>query len=300
MCLTAAPDINFVNLGIQVQHLVDGITLPIFGGFKVMFYGLIIGVGIIVGMLIAWRNAKAVGMDGDVIFDFAIYAIIFSVIGARLYYVIFSWDYYKDNLLQIFNTRGGGLAIYGAVIAAVLTLLIYCRVKKVPVLKLADCCFPGLIAGQAIGRWGNFVNCEAFGGYTNNLFAMQIRRSLVNPSMISQELLDHLVVTDGVEYIQVHPTFLYESVWNLGVLAVLLIMLKRKKFDGQIMCLYFLLYGLGRFWIEGLRTDQLILFATGIPVSQLLSAVMVLAAAAVLIWNLRKQKNRRTSEAFDR
>ena len=118
MCLTAAPDINFVNLGIQVQHLVDGITLPIFGGFKVMFYGLIIGVGIIVGMLIAWRNAKAVGMDGDMIFDFAIYAIIFSVIGARLYYVIFSWDYYKDNLLQIFNTRGGGLAIYGAVIAA--------------------------------------------------------------------------------------------------------------------------------------------------------------------------------------
>ena len=126
---------------------------------------------------------------------------------------------------------------------------------------------------------------------------LQIRRSLVNPSMISQELLDHLVVTDGVEYIQVHPTFLYESVWNLGVLAVLLIMLKRKKFDGQIMCLYFLLYGLGRFWIEGLRTDQLILFSTGIPVSQLLSAIMVLAAAGVLIWNLRRQKKGQRAEA---
>lgn len=319
MVLAAGYDIAFVNLGIQIQHIVNGFMLPIFGGFEIKYYGLIIGIGVLAGMFVAERNAKAAGLSGDVIYDFGIYAVIFSVLGARIYYVIFSWDMYKDDLIQVFNIRNGGLAIYGAVIAAVITLFVFCRLKKVPALKLGDCCIPGLILGQAIGRWGNFVNCEVFGGYTDNLFAMQIRRSLADPAMVSQELLDHLVVKNGVEYIQVHPTFLYESVWNFCVFAILMWVfyqsipsggagsnsgggsaggsegkgrkaIYRKKFDGEIMCLYFILYGIGRFVIEGIRVDQLMLFSTGIAVSQLLSAVMVITAAGIVVWKRRGRK----------
>lgn len=308
MVLAAGYDIAFVNLGIEIQRIVNGFALPIFGGFEIKYYGLIIGIGVLAGMFVAERNAKAAGLGGDIIYDFGIYAVLFSVLGARIYYVIFSWDMYKDDLIQVFNIRNGGLAIYGAVIAAVTTLFVFCRLKKVPALKLGDCCIPGLILGQAIGRWGNFVNCEVFGGYTDNLFAMQIRRSLADPAMVSQELLDHLVVKDGVEYIQVHPTFLYESVWNLCVFVILMWVfykslpsdgdsekagrkgLYRKKFDGEIMCLYFILYGIGRFVIEGIRVDQLMLFSTGIAVSQLLSAVMVITAAGIVVWKRRGEK----------
>ena len=154
---------------------------------------------------------------------------------------------------------------------------------------MADTACLGLITGQIIGRWGNFFNCEAFGGYTDGFLAMRIRRALVNESMISQELLDHLIVEGGAEYIQVHPTFFYESMWNLGVLLFMLWYRKRKRFDGQMLCIYLLGYGLGRTWIEGLRTDQLKFFATGVPVSQVLSMVLVLVAAVGLVVGNRKK-----------
>ena len=207
--------------------------------------------------------------------------------------MIFDWQLYKDNPIQILNLRAGGLAIYGGVIGAVLTLIVYTRVKKQSFLSMADTGVLGLITGQIIGRWGNFFNCEAFGGYTDNLLAMRIKASIVNPSMISRELWDMRIVENGVEYIQVHPTFLYESMWNLGVLLFLLWFRKRKKFTGEMMWLYFLGYGLGRVWIEGLRTDQLKLPGTGIAVSQLLSAVLVLVSAGVIIWkrcNMAKEQ----------
>ena len=210
-------DISFVHLGITIEHLRNSISIF---GFRIAFYGIIIGIGMLAGLWIAMRDAKRRGQDPDIYLDFALYAIVFSIIGARIYYVIFDWDNYKDNLIQIFNLRAGGLAIYGGVIAAVLTLLVYTRVKKLSFFSMADTGCLGLITGQIIGRWGNFFNCEAFGGYTDSLFAMRIRRELVNESMITQDLLDHLIVQDGAEYIQVHPTFLYESVWNLCVFAL--------------------------------------------------------------------------------
>ena len=208
----------------------------------------------------------------------------------RTYYVIFDWDNYKNDLIQIFNLRAGGLAIYGGVIAGVLTLLVFTRVKKLSFFSMADTGVLGLITGQIIGRWGNFFNCEAFGGYTDSLLAMRIKRSLVNHGMISQELLDHLIVENGVEYIQVHPTFLYESMWNLGVLIFMLWYRKRKKFDGEMLLIYLLGYGLGRSWIEGLRTDQLIFFGTGIPVSQALSMLLVLISGTVLVYKHKQLK----------
>lgn len=284
-----AADISFVHLGIDIEHLRNSISVF---GFPIAYYGMIIGTGMLAGIWVAQSDAKRRGQNPDDYLDFALYAIIFSIIGARLYYVAFEWDNYKDNLLQILNLRAGGLAIYGGVIAAVITLLVYTKVKKLSFMTMADSGCLGLITGQIIGRWGNFFNCEAFGGYTDSLLAMRLKRSLVDESMISQDLLNHLIVENGVEYIQVHPTFLYESLWNLGVLLFMLWYRRHKKFEGEMLWIYLLGYGLGRVWIEGLRTDQLIFFQTGIPVSQALSAILVLASAAMLVWNhsnLRKR-----------
>ena len=283
--MTEGADVSFVHLGITIEHLRNSISI---GGFEIAFYGIIIGIGMLAGLYMAQKDARRRGQDPELYLDFALYAIIFSIIGARLYYVIFDWELYKDNPIEIFNLRGGGLAIYGGIIGAVLTLIVFTKVRKVSFFSMADTGCIGLITGQIIGRWGNFFNCEAFGGYTDSLLAMRLKMSLVNPSMISQELLDHRIVENGVEYIQVHPTFLYESVWNLGVLVFMLWYRKRKKFNGEMLLIYLLGYGLGRVWIEGLRTDQLIFFNTGIAVSQALSLVLVVISALVLIWKHRQ------------
>ncbi|WP_313577590.1 prolipoprotein diacylglyceryl transferase [Lacrimispora sp.] len=288
-------DISFVHLGITIDHLQNSISIF---GFRIAFYGIIIGFGILAGLWVATRDAKRRGQDPDIYLDFVLYAIIISIMGARIYYVMFDWDNYKDDLLQILNLRAGGLAIYGGVIGAVITLIVYARVKKLSFFSLADTGCLGLITGQIIGRWGNFFNCEAFGGYTDSLFAMRIRRALVNENMISKELLNHLIVRDGVEYIQVHPTFFYESIWNLCVLAFMLWYRKRKRFDGEMLFIYLLGYGLGRVWIEGLRTDQLIFFSTGIPVSQALSLILVVISTLVLFCKHRQIRKKSKGEVM--
>ena len=274
-------DIRFVHLGITIEHLKSSISVF---GFRIAFYGIIIGIGMLAGIWIAQSDAKRRGQDPELYLDFALYAIICSIIGARLYYVIFEWDYYKNNLLQIFNLRAGGLAIYGGVIAGTITMIVYTRMKKVSFFSMADTGVLGLVTGQIIGRWGNFFNCEAFGGYTDSLLAMRIRRALVNDNMLNADVLNHRIVENGVEYIQVHPTFFYESCWNLCLLLFMLWFRRYKKYDGQMLWIYLFGYGIGRFWIESLRTDQLILFGTGLPVSQALSLVLILVAAGNLIW----------------
>ncbi|MCB7318289.1 prolipoprotein diacylglyceryl transferase [Lacrimispora sp. 210928-DFI.3.58] len=284
---TAGADLSFINLGITIEHLRNSISVF---GFRIAFYGIIIGIGMLAGMAVAFSDARRRGQDPDMYLDFALYAIIFSIMGARAYYVIFDWANYKDDLLQIFNLRAGGLAIYGGVIAAVLTLIIFTRIRKKSFFSMADSCVLGLITGQIIGRWGNFFNCEAFGGFTDNLLAMRIKMSIVNPGMISRELINKQIVENGVAYIQVHPTFLYESLWNLCVLCFMLWYRKRKKFDGEMLWIYFLGYGLGRVWIESLRTDQLKLPGTTFAVSQLLSAVLVGVSAGVILYRRRKLK----------
>ncbi len=275
-------DICFVHLGLAIQHLRSSISIF---GFRIAFYGIIIGIGMLAGIWVAQSDARRRGQDPELYLDFALYAIIFSIIGARIYYVVFQWDFYRENPLQILNLRGGGLAIYGGVIAAILTLVVFARVRRQSFFSMADSGVLGLVTGQIIGRWGNFFNCEAFGGFTDSLLAMRIRLALVSETMLSEEVLDHLIVENGVEYIQVHPTFLYESLWNAGLLCFMLWYRRRKRFDGEMLLIYLFGYGIGRFWIEGLRTDQLILFGTGIPVSQALSLLLVLTAGAVLLFH---------------
>ena len=218
-------DIRFVHLGITINHLKSSISVF---GFRIAFYGIIIGIGMLAGIWIAQSDAKRRGQDPELYLDFALYAIICSIIGARIYYVLFEWDYYKENLLQIFNLRAGGLAIYGGVIAGDITMIVYTRAKKVSFFSMADTGVLGLVTGQIIGRWGNFFNCEAFGGYTDSLLAMRIKLSLVNDNMLNADVLSHKIVENGVEFIQVHPTFLYESLWNL-CLFLLLIKFRPKK-----------------------------------------------------------------------
>lgn len=278
-------EIAFPNIGIYIPHLPKGITI---GGFTIAFYGMIIAAGMLSGLWLACHQAQRTGQKKEVYTDFAIYAIIFSLIGARLYYVVFSWENYKDDLLQIFNTRGGGMAIYGAVIAAVLTAIIYCKVKKYNFFLLADTAVGGLVLGQIIGRYGNFFNREAFGEYTNSLFAMRLRVDQVNPANITELMKSHMTTVDGVQYIQVHPTFLYESLWNILVLVLILVFTTKKKFNGEIFLLYLVGYALGRVWIEGLRTDQLQIGSTGIAVSQVLSGAIVIVGVVVWICVRRK------------
>lgn len=287
-----APDIRFPHLGIEIASLGKGITI---GGFTIAFYGMIIAFGMVMGYLMTAFQAKRTGQEPDLYLDLALWDIVFAVIGARIYYVIFTWDYCKDNLLQIFNTRGGGLAIYGGVIAGVITTIIFGKVRKQNFFQLLDTACIGLITGQIIGRWGNFCNREAFGGYTNGLFAMQLKQSDVAASNLTHSVLKHAVEIDGTRYIQVHPTFLYESFWNIGVLIILLLFTKHRKYNGQIFLIYLLGYGLGRAWIEGLRTDQLIFFGTGVAVSQVLSGVLVVASAAILIYRFVKDRQKAKS-----
>ena len=280
-------DIAFPNLGIYLRNMPKSFTVF---GFEIALYGVIIGIGVIAGILMAARQAKVTGQDPDLYWDFSIYAVILSVVGARIYYVIFEWDMYKDNLLKIFNIREGGLAIYGGVIAGFSTLFVYAALKKQKAFRMADTAVTGLILGQAIGRWGNFTNREVFGEYTDNLLAMRLPVAAVRERDISESILAHM--GEGINYIQVHPTFLYESLWNLGVLVLMLVYWKHKKFDGEIALLYLGGYGLWRAWIEGIRTDQLFIPGTVYPVSQVL-AILLFAGAVLcdLIVRRRKKKS---------
>lgn len=278
-------DIAFPNLGIYLRDVPKSFSVF---GFNIAFYGLIIGIGVLAGLLLAVRMAKITGQNPDDYWDFAIYAVIFSIIGGRIYYVIFAWDYYKDDLLGIFRLRNGGMAIYGAVIAAFITLFVYCRIKKKNPLLMGDTAMPGLILGQAIGRWGNFMNREVFGEYYDGLFTMQLPVEAVRARDISDNIAAH--IPEGANYINVHPTFLYESVWNLLVLAALLLFRKHKKFHGELCLLYLGGYGLGRFVIEGIRTDTLFIPGTSVPVSQVLALLMVIFAVAADILVRLKMK----------
>ena len=250
-------------------------------------------------MLAAARMAKKNGVNPDLVFDFIIAVMIPAIIGARLYYVIFSWDYYKDHLTEILNTRSGGLAIYGGIIASVIVMVIFCRVKKIEFFKLADIAVPGLLIGQILGRWGNFFNREAFGGFTNGPLAMQIPTDYFVKHGRLSEIVDAGLYDQAVyvgsgshmnTYIQVHPTFLYEGLWNLALLIIIVIMSRHKKFDGQMLVIYAMGYGIGRFWIEGLRTDQLLIPGTQIAVSQVVAVLLAVGALLVLLCKWRKRK----------
>ena len=256
--------ISFPGLGIGPFEISE--TISIFG-FNVHLYGLIIGIGILLAYTFGMKTCQKHGLTMENITDILLFGLPSAIICARLYYVIFELDQF-DNFWDVFKIWNGGIAIYGAVIGAVISTYIYCRVKKINVFRAYDIGAMGLLIGQICGRWGNFVNAEAFGAPTTLPWRMEL--------------------TDLSTEIAFHPTFLYESLWNLGVFIILLLYRDKRKFDGELFYLYITLYGLGRFWIEGLRMDSLYL---GIfRISQLVALACVIVGITMIILKRRKLK----------
>ena len=285
--------ILFPHLHITLSHV--GKTVSLFG-IDVAYYGIVISIGMVLAGAFVLVLAHKNGKNEDDFLDILIWGLIFGVIGARIYYVIFRWDLYKDNLLSIFQLRQGGLAIYGGIIGGTIAAIVVCRIKKMNFFDAADFICFGLLIGQIFGRWGNFFNREAFGTYTDSLFAMQIPLQAVRSTDdVTMEMLLHMKTIDGIPFISVHPTFLYESLWNLGIFIFLFLYHRHRKFNGELFFWYLMLYGLGRFWIESLRTDQLQFGSSGVAVSQVVAAVLVVVSAVYLLYHYRKflQKKRK-------
>lgn len=236
-------------------------------GVDIMWYGVIIALGFGLAALYAMKKADDYNIDTDTILDLLIWCLPAAVVGARIYYVMHRWSYYSANLSEIFDIRGGGLGFYGGFIGAFVVGYIVCRIKKKPILSTMDLAAMGFILAQAIGRWGNFVNCEAFGGLTDALWGMSINGAA-----------------------PVHPTFLYESLWNAVGFAILHFYSKRRKFDGEIFLLYMSWYGFGRMIIEGLRSDSLYIGSTGIRVSQLVAVVSFVVCFGLWLYLTKTKK----------
>lgn len=297
--------IFFPNLGITLRNIGDHISI---GGFEIKFYGIVIMIGFILAYVLVTREAKRTGQNPEDYLDFMLVLIIPAILGARIYYVLFRLDQYVikgdfwGTVKAMLHIRGGGLAIYGGIIAGVITALIFCKVKKISFIKMADTAAFGILIGQILGRFGNFFNREAFGAYTSSKLAMAIPLDyyradgsldyLERTNVITQEMLDNLITIDGMDCITVHPTFLYEALWNLCLLIFLFIYRKHKKYDGEFALMYVAGYGLGRFVIEGLRSDSLMIGNTGIKVSQGLALVCFITAGVILVLSYIKHQKK--------
>ena len=272
-------------LSIQTIQRDSVISFPMLGNFSVnppsyftvfgrniYFYGVLIALGFLLAILYCGRRSREFGIRADDFYDLMLWLIPLSIVGARLYFVLFRLEDYLPNPISVLYVHEGGLAIYGGVIAGVLVAVFVCRHKGIPLPAMLDLLILGLLIGQIIGRWGNFMNREAFGAETDIFCRMG------------------LTAPDGTT-VYVHPTFLYESLWNLCGFLFLLWFTKtgRRRYDGQVALIYFFWYGLGRAWIEGLRTDSLYIGGTGIRVSQLLSLILAVAAGSILLLQSRKQ-----------
>lgn len=295
-------DIRFPHLGILLSDVSSGIFI---GNFEIKYYGLIIASGFLLGLLVAMAEAKRTGQNPELYLDYLLCMMLPAIIGARLYYVIFSWDYYREDLTRIFKIREGGLAIFGGVIMGILVLYLFSKYRKQSFFKMTDTMAMSLLIGQIMGRWGNFFNREAFGGFTDNLLAMQIpvgyfekmgRFGEIDSAGLVAKAVDVTVNGTTLSCVQVHPTFLYESLWNLGVLLIIFLYRKHKKFDGELFAIYLMGYGVGRFWIEGLRTDQLTIGQTGFAVSQILAGVLALGAFIMVV--IVRKRIKREQEAI--
>ena len=277
-------EVQFLKLGWSFE--IDQTAFTI-GGISIQWYGLIIALGLTLAALYCFPRMKRFGIDPDSSLDAVIGGILAGIVGARLYYVIpnfelFKGESFKETLISIFNIRNGGLAIYGGIIGALVVGIIVCKIKKVKILPMLDITSLGLLIGQGIGRWGNFINQEAFGTNTDSIFGMTGGRiqNVINAEMQKGGSL----YENGIEMVwsdPVHPCFLYESFWCLLGFVILAFYSKRRKYDGQIFLLYLAWYGFGRAFIEGLRIDSLMLGS--IRISQALSIVLFIAAVILLI-----------------
>ena len=280
---------NFSSRGFEIPSVLANFNLPLLGEVTIKWYGAIIAFGFLLAVLFGGRMAYKWKMSLDKMLDVLIYGTIFGVLGARVYYVLFEWDYYKNHLSDVFKIWEGGLAIYGGIIGGILAAYITCRINTLNFRNLLDLIGMSLLIGQGIGRWGNFMNQEAFGTNTDLPWGMWSQKVADYISQNQYTFAEKGITMDPLK--SVHPTFLYESIWCLLGFAVLYMICKKyRKFSGQIFLTYGVWYGTGRTVIEGFRTDSLYLFGTGVRVSQLLSAAVAVSCLAALIILLRKYK----------
>ena len=276
--------VSFPGLGLEFE--LNRVAFSI-GGFNVYWYGLLIGIGFMLAGTYALLNARKVGVDSDRLIDVVMVGLVCGVIGARLYYVIFDWETFPGDLSKVFDIRQGGLAFYGGILAGMAGGIIMAKIRKVRVRPAMDLAAAGFLIGQGIGRWGNFVNVEAFGSNTNSILGMTGPKVV---GYLTQVKNSGAAWAQNIDpHMPVHPTFLYESVWCLtGFLIIALWLMRRRKYDGQVFLFYTAWYGLGRFFIEGLRTDSLMWGP--VRVSQALALVAFVTATALLIWLGQKKK----------
>lgn len=270
--------VSFPGLGLEFE--LNRVAFHI-GSIPVYWYGILIATGFILAILYASRRAKEFGIDADRMLDVVLGGAIGGIVGARAYFVLLRWDYYGQNLDQIFNTRSGGMAIYGGIIGGVLIGYLMCQIRKVKALPALDLAAGGFLIGQCIGRWGNFVNIEAFGGNTGLPWGMASEKITAYLTQHEQEL--EAIGMNIDPNMPVHPTFLYESIWCLLGFLFIAWYTKRRKFDGELILIYMMWYGSGRAVIEGLRTDSLMIPGTGLRASQILAIVLVAAALVIYI-----------------
>lgn len=258
-------NISFPRISLSLN--IDPVAFHI-GSRPVYWYALIILSGFLLGLFFVCSTCKKRGVEKENVWDIAIFGLVAGIIGARIYYIVFALDEF-NSVAEMFEIWNGGLAIYGGIIAAVITAFVYCRIKKLNTLNVFDVCAPGLFIGQAIGRFGNFVNAEVFGGETASLLGMSINGKP-----------------------PVHPLFLYESLWNVAGLAILLLLRDKKKADGQVFCFYLMWYSFGRFFLEGMRDTRYILFAIPnvLGISQLVAAALVILSAAGIVYLKKRGK----------
>lgn len=296
--------VNTVSFpGLGLEFTLNRVAVQLFGK-DIYWYGVIIACGFLLAALYCYRKAAHFGVDGDKLMDMLFFAVPLSIIGARAYYVIFYLSQYVDadgsfNWGRAIAIWDGGMAIYGGVIMAVITVAVYCNVRHQSFWNYADVGCYGLLIGQAIGRWGNFVNVEAYGGLTTlpwRMCSASIANELMGKGLLeSQEMYQNIL--DGT--VGVHPTFLYESLWNvLGFVLLVLLARKGRKFDGQIFLCYVIWYGVGRTIIEGMRTDSLYFFGTGLRTSQMVGIVS--AAVALIVMAIQFKRGKTATPPLER
>ncbi len=294
--------IEFPNLGITIDI---PSRIALLGDASITINSLLLGVSIVAGFLVVCWQAARTKQDRELYLDFALYALPISLLGARLYYIIFSLGRLPADPILLIELKEGQMAVYGAILAGIVTAFFYSGLKRLDFWRLADTACVGLLAGQIIGRWGDFFSRRSFGGYTDGPLAMRLGihdvlagRGLVGPadtaiSVVSEEMIVRSEIGGYPGYIQVHPVFLYEAVWNLFLLFFLLALTKHKKFEGELFLLYLIGYSCGRFWIEGMRTDPLYVWGTELPVSQVAAALLIgfgLLAGVYQYWHSRSAR----------
>lgn len=277
-------DLAFPNLGIFIKNLKNTIHI---GNFTIAYYGIIIAIGMLIAFTVVISLAKKKKISEDYFYDLFIIIIVLGIIGARAYYVIFNWDYYQLRMHEILNIRAGGLAVFGGIIASLIGVAVYCKIKKCNFLQLVDLSVVGLAIGQAIGRYGNFFNMEAYGTYTNNLLAMRMNMQYLDPANIDLTQLANVIEEGGARYIQAHPTFFYESALNIILFIILLIIFNKfYDFTGKLLATYLVGYGAIRFFVESLRTDSLMFGA--LRASQVVAVICVIIGMLIYIIHYTK------------